>query len=73
MADSSSSRILIGGVTAPDVPGFAAQGLAYFGAVVMWAAFLIVLRGLTWTPWPDEASTAYADNVVLIRPGPDAG
>jgi len=65
--------LTIAGVTAPDVPGIAAQGLAYLGAAVLWAGFLIVLRGLTWTPWTAEAPTAFADNVVPLRPGPDAG
>ena len=65
---------VIASVTAPDVPGAASQGLAYVGAAVVWCAFLVTLRALTWTPWKEEAETAYADNVVPIRPGPgDAG
>ncbi|KQP33842.1 hypothetical protein ASF49_08215 [Methylobacterium sp. Leaf104] len=63
---------VLAGVTAPDVPG-AAQALAWLGAAVFWLGFLLVLRALTWKPWPEPeaARRPYAENVVPLRPGPD--
>ncbi|GLS45860.1 hypothetical protein [Methylobacterium brachythecii] len=59
-------------VTAPDVPGAGAQALAWLGAAAFWGGFLVVLRGLTWSPWREETPGAgNRDNVVPIRPGPD--
>ena len=63
---------VLGVVTAPDVPGAGAQALMWIGAAAFWAAFLAVLRGLTWRPWREETPVAgNRDNVVTLRPGPD--
>lgn len=67
---------VLGGVTAPDVPGAGAQALAWLGAAVFWGAFLIALRAVTWRPWREEAAAAEPrpENVVPMRPpGPPKG
>lgn len=65
---------VLGGVTAPDVPGAGAQALAWLGAAAFWAAFLVALRAVTWKPWREEVEAARPENVVPLRPpGPPKG
>ncbi|MGA4555216.1 hypothetical protein [Methylorubrum aminovorans] len=60
---------VLGGVTAPDVPGAGAQALAWLGAAAFWAGFLTLLRAVTWRPWREEATAeTRPENVVPLRP-----
>ncbi len=70
---------VIGGVTAPPVPGAAASALAWLGAAASWVGFLVALRAVTWRPWPEVEARGYVpppppENVVPLHPaGPPKG
>lgn len=74
---------IVGCVTAPAVPGAAAQAFVWLGTSLFWFGLFLLLVGVLWRPWgepaperrepPPAEEPGKGGEVVPLRPAPPKG